>query len=225
MKKKAIKNKKAATAKKKIVAKVAKKKAAKKSVKKAVKPKAQKKKKPTPVNAKKIVVKKSATKKAIKKVAKIKVQAKTSNKKLPGYSHYAAKDDIMNKANKMKKVNLAEEVKGQASKKKSSDNLDELDERPFLSEIKDKKQRNSGKLTKEDQDMLGEDELNSDMGDDAVLKNRVWPIDMSGDDLDIPGAELDDANEIIGEEDEENNNYSIGGDRHEDLDENTDPGM
>jgi len=73
--------------------------------------------------------------------------------------------------------------------------------------------------------MLGEDELNSDMGDDAVLKNRVWPIDMSGDDLDIPGAELDDANEIIGEEDEENNNYSIGGDRHEDLDENTDPGM
>ena len=225
MKKKAIKNKKAATAKKKIVAKVAKKKAAKKSVKKAVKPKAQKKKKPTPVNAKKIVVKKSATKKAIKKVAKIKVQAKTSNKKLPGYSHYAAKDDIMNKANKMKKINLAEEVKGQASKKKSSDNLDELDERPFLSEIKDKKQRNSGKLTKEDQDMLGEDELNSDMGDDAVLKNRVWPIDMSGDDLDIPGAELDDANEIIGEEDEENNNYSIGGDRHEDLDENTDPGM
>ena len=225
MKKKAIKNKKAATAKKKIVAKVAKKKAAKKSVKKAVKPKAQKKKKPTPVNAKKIVVKKSATKKAIKKVAKIKVQAKTSNKKLPGYPHYAAKDDIMNKANKMKKINLAEEVKGQASKKKSSDNLDELDERPFLSEIKDKKQRNSGKLTKEDQDMLGEDELNSDMGDDAVLKNRVWPIDMSGDDLDIPGAELDDANEIIGEEDEENNNYSIGGDRHEDLDENTDPGM
>ena len=225
MKKKAIKNKKAATAKKKIVAKVAKKKAAKKSVKKAVKPKAQKKKKPTPVKAMKIVVKKSATKKAIKKVAKIKVQAKTSNKKLPGYSHYAAKDDIMNKANKMKKVNLAEEVKGQASKKKSSDNLDELDERPFLSEIKDKKQRNSGKLTKEDQDMLGEDELNSDMGDDAVLKNRVWPIDMSGDDLDIPGAELDDANEIIGEEDEENNNYSIGGDRHEDLDENTDPGM
>ena len=225
MKKKAIKNKKAATAKKKIVAKVAKKKAAKKSVKKAVKPKAQKKKKPTPVKAKKIVVKKSATKKAIKKVAKIKVQAKTSNKKLPGYSHYAAKDDIMNKANKMKKINLAEEVKGQASKKKSSDNLDELDERPFLSEIKDKKQRNSGKLTKEDQDMLGEDELNSDMGDDAVLKNRVWPIDMSGDDLDIPGAELDDANEIIGEEDEENNNYSIGGDRHEDLDENTDPGM
>jgi hypothetical protein len=40
-----------------------------------------------------------------------------------------------------------------------------------------------------------------------------------GDDLDIPGAELDDANENIGEEDEENNYYSLGGDNHEDLEE------
>lgn len=41
-------------------------------------------------------------------------------------------------------------------------------------------------------------------------------------DLDIPGAELDDENEAIGEEDEENNYYSLGGDRHEDLDERQD---
>lgn len=39
------------------------------------------------------------------------------------------------------------------------------------------------------------------------------------DDLDVPGAELDDEEELIGEEDEENNYYSLGGDRHEDLDE------
>jgi hypothetical protein len=38
-------------------------------------------------------------------------------------------------------------------------------------------------------------------------------------DLDIPGAELDDDDEIIGSEDEENNYYSIGGDEHNDLDE------
>ena len=30
----------------------------------------------------------------------------------------------------------------------------------------------------------------------------------TGDDLDIPGAELDDENEMLGEEDEENNGYS-----------------
>lgn len=40
-----------------------------------------------------------------------------------------------------------------------------------------------------------------------------------GDDLDIPGAELDDQDEEIGEEDEENNYYSLGGDDHNDLEE------
>ena len=40
-----------------------------------------------------------------------------------------------------------------------------------------------------------------------------------GDDLDIPGAELDDADESIGEEDEENNYYSLGGEDHDDLEE------
>jgi len=40
--------------------------------------------------------------------------------------------------------------------------------------------------------------------------------------LDVPGAELDDENEAIGEEDEENNYYSLGGDNHEDLEENQD---
>lgn len=39
-------------------------------------------------------------------------------------------------------------------------------------------------------------------------------------DLDVPGAELDDDMEGIGSEDEENNYYSLGGDEHDDLDEN-----
>lgn len=37
--------------------------------------------------------------------------------------------------------------------------------------------------------------------------------------LDVPGAAQDDADEFIGEEDEENNYYSLGGDDHNDLDE------
>ena len=44
--------------------------------------------------------------------------------------------------------------------------------------------------------------------------------DMTGGDLDIPGSELDDDQELIGSEDEENNHYSIGGDNHNDLEEN-----
>lgn len=38
-------------------------------------------------------------------------------------------------------------------------------------------------------------------------------------DLDIPGSELDDLQEDVGNEDEENNYYSLGGDDHLDLDE------
>jgi hypothetical protein len=37
--------------------------------------------------------------------------------------------------------------------------------------------------------------------------------------LDVPGAELDDAEEVTGGEDEENNYYSLGSDDHNDLDE------
>jgi putative intracellular protease/amidase len=49
---------------------------------------------------------------------------------------------------------------------------------------------------------------------------KSFKEDKSGDDLDVPGAELDDNLEINGDEDEENNYYSIGGDNHENLDEN-----
>ena len=44
---------------------------------------------------------------------------------------------------------------------------------------------------------------------------------LSGSDLDIPGSEMDDSMEDIGSEDEENNYYSIGGDDHNNLDENS----
>ncbi len=44
--------------------------------------------------------------------------------------------------------------------------------------------------------------------------------DYTANDMDIPGTELDDTDEAIGSEDEENNHYSLGGDNHNDLDEN-----
>ena len=36
---------------------------------------------------------------------------------------------------------------------------------------------------------------------------------LTGDDLDVPGAELDDESELVGSEDEENNYYSISDNR------------
>ena len=81
----------------------------------------------------------------------------------------------------------------------------------------DSEDRSESDVTEEDLQALGPKDLSLDMGEDEqLLKNRVWPVDMAGTDLDVPGADLDDENEAIGSEDEENNPYSLGGDAHED---------
>ena len=48
------------------------------------------------------------------------------------------------------------------------------------------------------------------------LNEKDFKDDVTGGDLDVPGAELDDEQEDIGSEDEENNLYSFGGDNHPD---------
>lgn len=53
------------------------------------------------------------------------------------------------------------------------------------------------------------DDAGAELNEDS-FKNNISPSD-----LDIPGGELDDADEKIGEEDEENNDYSLGGDNDE----------
>jgi hypothetical protein len=49
------------------------------------------------------------------------------------------------------------------------------------------------------------------------LNEKDFSDDVSGGDLDVPGSELDDDPENIGSEDEENSYFSLGGDDHEDL--------
>lgn len=70
----------------------------------------------------------------------------------------------------------------------------------------------------EKDDIYNQDEKESLLDDeaDAPVKGKKKA---AGEDLDIPGSELDDADEEIGEEDEENNYYSLGGDNHDDLEE------
>jgi hypothetical protein len=55
--------------------------------------------------------------------------------------------------------------------------------------------------------------------EEGSLNEKDFNDDMSSDDLDIPGSELDDQQECVGSEDEENNYYSLGGDNHTNLDE------
>ena len=50
----------------------------------------------------------------------------------------------------------------------------------------------------------------------GVNNEKDFKDDVSGIDIDVPGSELDDAQEEIGSEDEENNLYSLGGDNHDD---------
>ena len=82
-----------------------------------------------------------------------------------------------------------------------------------------KKLNNDADLTDDDLKALGDDNLNMDGGDDDQLRNRQFQADFSGGDLDVPGSEADDEMEEIGNGDEENNLYSIGGDNHDDLEE------
>ena len=55
---------------------------------------------------------------------------------------------------------------------------------------------------------LKHSQLDNTDNDGDLLNEGSSADDNTGEDLDIPGAEEDDANETIGEEDEENNSYS-----------------
>jgi len=61
----------------------------------------------------------------------------------------------------------------------------------------------------DDDNRLKRSQLDNTDNDGESLNEQSSADDASGEDLDIPGAEDDDPNEIIGEEDEENNGYSV----------------
>jgi hypothetical protein len=61
-----------------------------------------------------------------------------------------------------------------------------------------------------DEDNLQRASMDSRDFEGDLLNEKEFGRDRSGRDLDVPGSELDDRNENIGEEDEENNDYSMG---------------
>ena len=60
----------------------------------------------------------------------------------------------------------------------------------------------------EDNEGLKRAHLDNTDEDGELLNESTSGDSILGEDLDIPGAEIDDDNESIGEEDEENNHYS-----------------
>lgn len=161
------------------------------------------------------------------------VKSNGNEEDFPGYPHYPASDDIMNPANDMEKApvdieNFSRTTKPVESAPPATPTDPDLNEFPATSDLREDDIEGNGPseadVTEEDIKMLDSDALNADRGDDEELRQRVYPVDMGAEDLDVPGAELDDESEALGGEDEENNPYSIGGDRHEDLEEERDNG-
>lgn len=144
-------------------------------------------------------------------------------KDFPGYPHYPAKEDILNQSD-VERVDVDVENLSRSNKLSSSALPDksvktpaadepppavgDMDDDAFVEGADDA--RSDADVTPDDLVALGEKD--ADFG-------RRDPLNVNGDDLDVPGAEDDDPNEEIGEEDEENNYYSLGGDAHENLEE------
>jgi len=131
----------------------------------------------------------------------------------PGYPKYPASEDIVYRAKRVDMDLDGEEPKADRVADKTASSVVEKN-----SQNRKSKGHSPADVTKEDLKALNADE-NSFEGDDAVLEDRVYPVDFAGKDLDVPGSEIDDRDEMNGDEDEENNLYSLGGENHEDLEE------
>src|SRR5688500_9391246 len=124
---------------------------------------------------------------------------------LPGYPHYPPEEDIMNPQLGLKKIHADEELANSrslssriVSSKEDSEEITGADD----DQIKIVRGTEAD-VTKEDLDMLGPAELDNDLGDDELIpgKDRVKGL-LNEDDLDVPGSDLDDKGEDLGEEDE-----------------------
>ena len=81
-----------------------------------------------------------------------------------------------------------------------------------ISELEKKLLDDASDMPTKDEQSLKRANLDSTDNEGEPLNERSSFNAISGSDLDVPGSEDDDQNEDIGEEDEENNSYSLGGD-------------
>jgi hypothetical protein len=93
---------------------------------------------------------------------------------------------------------------------------DDLDTNVSASEKKDLEEA-ANEMPTEDNINLREAALDNTDEDGTPLNEGSFNNNITGTDLDVPGANEDDEDEEIGEEDEENNEYSLGGDNHDDI--------
>jgi hypothetical protein len=73
-------------------------------------------------------------------------------------------------------------------------------------------EKSANEMPTRDEQSLSQASLDATDNEGELLNEKTSSNAASGSDLDVPGAEQDDEDEEIGEEDEENNPYSLGGD-------------
>jgi len=132
---------------------------------------------------------------------------KKNKEDFPGYPHYPASEDILN-SRETKRVDVNVEDLSRANNLNSTDiPQDSVNESPApVSKFEITEDTSDADVTPEEIA-----DLQATAGENVV--------NATGSELDIPGSEQDDKDEEIGEEDEENNYYSIGGDNHDNLEE------
>ena len=145
----------------------------------------------------------------------------------PGYPHYPAREDIMDQRTGSHKVDVDMENLASArnatgvsqrfvTAQEGQRNSERENQQP-IEEANDDLEIKPGTEADVNDDDL---EILNSTNDEIGMPQNVSNEDLNTD-LDIPGSELDDDNESIGEEDEENNYYSLGGDEKDDLDNGT----
>jgi hypothetical protein len=149
----------------------------------------------------------------------------------PGYPHYPANEDLLDPDNNkgrvdvdvdnltrsnaidslhLKNIEGVAPVEGITSVDISGDTEEDLEIVPGT----------EADVTAEDLLLLGARDADMDLGEDEELALRGW-TPKAGTDLDVPDADLNDEDgDALGQGDEENSYYSLGGDSKDGLEEN-----
>lgn len=156
-----------------------------------------------------------------------------SDPEFPGYPHYPANEDITRPGNSTGRADVNMEQINPSGRRVSSEQGAADVGNPVNSN--EAEEISDADVTPDDLAILEATTQNRDLDDpdseaplldttdeDGDPLNEPQPVfNATGSDLDIPGSERDDPEEQIGEEDEENNYYSLGGDNKENLEEDT----
>jgi hypothetical protein len=82
---------------------------------------------------------------------------------------------------------------------------------------KDDLQQSAENMPTKDDQSVSDAAMDNEDEDGEPLNEKGFGQDNTGSDLDVPGADADDADEEIGEEDEENNSYSASDENNDNV--------